>query len=195
MKYLSLIVIFMIANISYAEPMKPLGSMKNQNIDIRLSDNNVTFNYDFLIPKQRVFMFNQFSYNEEEPGRVLHATTGVILKEPTELGFKLSLGLTLSYLNAQNQDTDGVYMSILAGAQDLNVAPNTLYYKAQVSVSPNIITFGDLSNVYNGSAEVGLHVTYGAVLFAGYKHLKVESPDISDSELLSHPYIGMSLKF
>lgn len=185
-----------LASVVHAEPIsipENIG-MQNQNIDIRLSDNDVLLNYDFRIPNQRVYSYNSLLYSEKDH-ETTEFTTGVILREPTGYGSRLSVGATLSALNVEEFDMNGVYMSVYLGLSDSNRRAGTLYYNVSGSVSPNIVSFGDVDNVYKAKGELGVHLTAGSVIYAGYNYLNVESDKIEDSDLVQHPFVGVSINF
>lgn len=185
-----------ISSLSWAEPMEipEIIGVQNQNVDIRLSNNNAHLNYDFRIPHQRVFSYNSFSYNEKDT-KSLELTTGIVLREPTGYNSRFSLGATLSALNVNKYDANALYMSIFAGIQDSNRRSSTLYYNVSGSISPNIISWGDVSNVYKAKGELGVHLTAGSVIYGGYNYLKVKSDKILDNTLMKYPFIGISINF
>lgn len=192
--YTSLLILF--SSLSLAEPMEMsnMVGIPNQNVDIRLSDNNAILNYDFRIPEQRVFSYNSFSYNNDNQ-KSMELTTGLLLREPTNYGAKFSLGATISALNIEDPDVSGVYLSIFAGISDYNRLPNTLYYNLSGSISPNIVSFGDVSNVYKTKAEVGIYLTAGSVIFIGYNYMNITSDKVREKELISTPFAGISINF
>ena len=193
MKILTLLIIALLSSVAAAEPMVMPG-FQNQNLDIRLSNNNALFNYDFRIPNQRVFSFNSLSYNEDET-KTVELTTGVILREPSQFGSHLSVGATISALNIKEDNFFAGYISVFAGISDSNRTPNSLYYSLEGSVSPNIISFGDVDNVYKGKGEIGIRMTAGSNLFIGYNYLRVKSSKTIKESLIRNPFIGMSIKF
>jgi hypothetical protein len=184
------------SSLSWAEPMvmSDMVGMPNQNVDIRLSDNNAILNYNFRIPEQRIFSFNSLSYNNYKQ-ELIELTTGLILREPTSYGSKFSLGLTISGLVLEEPDFNWMYLSVFTSITDSNIQENTLYYHLSGSISPNVVSFGGVSNVYKAKAELGIHLTPRSVLFVGYNYMKVNSDELIEKELISTPFIGISLNF
>lgn len=196
MKKICTALLILFSTLSWAEPMviSDMVGIPNQNLDIRLSDNNAIINYDFRIPEQRVFSFNSLSYNNYKQ-ELIELTTGLLLREPTSFGSRFSLGVTISGLVLEEPDFSWLYLSVATSITDSNRQSNTLYYHLSGSISPNIVSFGGVSNVSKAKAEVGVHLTPGSVLFVGYNYMEVNSDELLEKELISTPFIGISLNF
>lgn len=196
MKHIYSAILMLLSSLTFSAPidLDNIGGMKNQNIDIRLSNNNVQLNYDFRIPGQRVFSYNAISYNDDNE-QSADITTGILIRNPTSFGSKVSIGATISALYTEESKATGFYLSVFAGLSDSNRNPNSLYYNVSASVSPNIVSIGDVDNVYKTKAEMGIHLTDGANLFIGYNYFRVNSDKINYHEIAKHPFAGISLNF
>lgn len=179
---------FAVNDIEYTPPI-------NQNLDLRLSNNNVSLNYDFRLPRQQIFSINRITYSEE-PQKSFEGSTGLAVKEQLSLNSVLNIGGAINHINlkAENNETLNIsYINIFVGLN--SVSTNKFYYKTIVSISPNIITFGDANNIYNFEAEIGLSPTPSTKFFIGGRTTKIKSDYELFFEDIEYPYAGLSINF
>ena len=163
------------------------------NFDVRIGNKTAAANLN-LAPKNakiNVDLGYLFHTNNINVGTLgLHAVGQTVLANlPTTAG----VGFEVTSFKAGSVNGTGLG---LGGFLKVNI-PNVpgLSVEGVAHISPNILTFGDASNMKNLRIQANYRLIPNAEVFAGYHYQHADLEHGNSISMDASPFIGMSLRF
>jgi hypothetical protein len=163
------------------------------NFDVRISNHTAAANLNFAPQNAKInldlgYLYRTDNINVGTAG--LHAVgQTVIANLPTTAG----VGFELTAFKAGSINGTGIG---LGGFLRINIptVPG-LSFEGSAHISPNILTFGDASNMKHLRLQANYRLIPNAEVFAGYHYQHADLNHGNSISMDASPFIGMSLRF
>lgn len=167
-----------------------------QSFDINLSNDAAMLTYTSALGQQG-FGHGQlegsilFTDNDDFMGKVGFGVVGEAGSGSP--GLTVGLGVNLYGLTVNNYDVGALALN---GRFDYSPPPiPRLRLGGEINLAPNIVTFMDGDHLYDNSVYLGYEIFQDAVVYVGYRNIKVGIQDGNDQTLDSGGYVGINFRF
>ncbi len=105
-------------------------------------------------------------------------------------------GKLLGVLSSGDDEIDGLALGLGFGVRYYPETVNRLVFGAQLHYAPDIVSFGDVSNAFEGMLNVEYQILPQAFAYVGYRLLKIEREDTGKTATLDEgAHAGMRILF